>query len=100
MPPTGQKARIPFTGVVNIRGDKLYHEHIWWDQATVLMQLGLLPEYLPFPYPVDGQGLQPNSNLEYRLPVTGADQALKLVDESSVPSNGMFDFKVRVVSSV
>lgn len=100
MPPTGQKARIPFTGVVNIRGDKLYHEHIWWDQATVLKQLGLLPEYLPFPYAVDGQVPEANSKLEYKLPVAGAYQASKLVDESSVPSNEMFDFKIRVIPSI
>jgi len=34
------------TSVVNVRGDRLYHEHIAWDQATVLVQLGLMPEYL------------------------------------------------------
>lgn len=44
IPPTGKPLEIPFTSVVNIRGDRLYHEHISWDQATVLRQLGLLPE--------------------------------------------------------
>ncbi|CRL21410.1 unnamed protein product [Penicillium camemberti] len=50
IPPTGKLVRVPLTSVVNIRGDGLFHEHIAWDQATVLVQLGLLPEYLPFPY--------------------------------------------------
>ncbi len=34
--------------VVNFRGDKLYQEHIYWDQASVLVQIGLLdPTGLP-----------------------------------------------------
>ncbi|KAK8061979.1 Carboxymethylenebutenolidase [Apiospora phragmitis] len=51
VPPTGKYIQVPFTSVVNIRGDRLYHEHISWDQGTLLRQLGLLPEYLPFPLP-------------------------------------------------
>jgi carboxymethylenebutenolidase len=31
-----------------LRGDKLAHEHIYWDQASVLVQLGLIdPASLP-----------------------------------------------------
>jgi len=34
--------------IVNFRGDKLYHEHIYWDPARVLVQIGLLnPRGLP-----------------------------------------------------
>lgn len=44
MPPTGKLLEVPFTAIVNIRGDRLFHEHIAWDQATLLRQLGLLPE--------------------------------------------------------
>jgi carboxymethylenebutenolidase len=29
-------------GVVGFQGDKLASEHIYWDQATVLSQLGIL----------------------------------------------------------
>ncbi|KAH0336279.1 NTF2-like protein, partial [Aureobasidium melanogenum] len=97
VPPTGKKVRVPFTGVVNIRGDKLYHEHIWWDQASVLIQLGLLPEYLTFPYAVDGKMPAPGKRFEYRVPATGADTALKLTNENAVESNLMFDYKVREV---
>jgi carboxymethylenebutenolidase len=79
---------------VNIRGDRLYHEHIAWDQLTVLFQLGLMPAYLPFPYPVEGLS-QPGKVLEYRVPGAGHEVADKLVDESAVPSNGMFEFVVR-----
>ncbi|KAB5522133.1 dienelactone hydrolase [Coniochaeta sp. 2T2.1] len=94
IPPTGKKLRIPFTAVVNIRGDRLYHEHIAWDQLTVLFQLGLMPEYLPFPHPVEGHS-EPGKKLEYRVPGAGHEVADKLVDESAVPSNGMFSFVVR-----
>lgn len=44
VPPTGKLLEVPFTSIVNIRGDRLFHEHIAWDQATLLRQLGLLPE--------------------------------------------------------
>lgn len=78
--------------VVNIRGDRLYHEHIWWDQGTVLAQLGLMPEHLPFPSPT-GSG----KKLEYRVPVAGEDTARKLEIKESVTSNEMFAFATREV---
>jgi carboxymethylenebutenolidase len=64
--PTGRPVEIPLVAIVNFRGDKLYHEHIYWDQASVLVQIGLL----------DPAG----------LPVAGVETAKKLVDET-LPSN-------------
>jgi carboxymethylenebutenolidase len=67
IPPTHKKVRVPFTSVVNIRGDRLYHEHIAWDQGSVLRQLGLLPKYLPFPFPLpDGKMPGKGKRFEYR----------------------------------
>lgn len=64
--PTGKYVEIAMLGVISFRGDKLYHEHIYWDQASVLVQVGLLnPE---------------------GLPVAGIEAARKLLDES-LPSN-------------
>ena len=100
MPPTGKHLRIPFTSVVNIRGDRLHHEHISWDQGTVLAQAGLLPEYLPFPYPLlDGRKPAPGKRFEYRVPAAGVEISKKLVDENSVPSNEMFGFTIREVDN-
>ncbi|KAK3354011.1 hypothetical protein B0T25DRAFT_545827 [Lasiosphaeria hispida] len=101
IPPTGRALRIPFTSVVNIRGDRLYHEHISWDQGTVLRQLGLLPEYLPFPYPLpDGrQSGKDGKQFEYRVPVVGVETAQKLVDENAVPSNEMLEHTIREVDA-
>lgn len=64
--PTGKRVEVPLVAIVGFRGDKLYHEHIYWDQASVLVQIGLL----------DAAG----------LPVAGAETAKKLLDES-LPSN-------------
>jgi carboxymethylenebutenolidase len=86
---------VPFTAVVNIRGDRLYHEHIAWDQGTVLAQLGLIPQYLPFPYHVAGQ--KEGAKYEYRVPVTGIETAAKMRDRNLVASNEMFSYKVREV---
>lgn len=58
-------------------------EHIWWDQATALKQAGILPVHLSYP---TSQGPR-----VIRLPVVGAEAAVKLVDEISVASNGMFN---------
>lgn len=66
--PTGKYVEIPMIGIIGFRGDKLYHEHIYWDQASVLVQIGLLDPAL--------------------LPVSGAEQARKLLDET-IPSNRM-----------
>lgn len=66
VPPTGKYVEIPLVAIVKFRGDKLCHEHIYWDQASVLVQIGLL----------DPEG----------LPVAGRDTARKLLDET-LPSN-------------
>lgn len=101
VPPTGKHVEIAFTSIVNVRGDRLFHEHIAWDQATVLRQLGLMPEYLPFPYALpDGQKAAEGKHFEYRVPTAGVETARKLVDESAVESNGMFEFAVREVDDV
>ncbi|KAL8334992.1 hypothetical protein RB598_009280 [Gaeumannomyces tritici] len=99
VPPTGKSLEMPFTSVVNIRGDRLYHEHIAWDQATVLRQLGLLPEYLPFPYRIDGKDPAPGKKFEYRVPAAGVETARKLADENSVESNQMFKYRFREVDA-
>lgn len=64
--PTGKRVEVPLLAVVKFRGDKLCHEHIYWDQASVLVQVGLLDPKL--------------------LPVAGVETARKLLDES-LPSN-------------
>ena len=42
VPPTGRKVRVPTVVVMGFEGQKIAYEHIYWDQATVLVQLGLL----------------------------------------------------------
>ena len=64
--PTGKKVSVPLVAIVAFRGDRLHHEHIYWDQASVLVQIGLL---------------EPEG-----LPVGGVETALKASDET-LPSN-------------
>ena len=68
IPPTGRRVEIPLIAVVQFRGDKIFNEHIYWDQASLLTQLGVL----------DPKG----------LPITAVEQARKLTDES-LPSNAL-----------
>lgn len=64
--PTQRKVEIPMVVVVQFEGDKIACERIYWDQASVLVQIGVL---------------DPTS-----LPVTGVEQACKFED-SQLPSN-------------
>ena len=46
--PTNHHVRIPLVAIVRFRDGKVAHEHIYWDQASVLVQIGLLdPAQLP-----------------------------------------------------
>lgn len=46
--PTGKKVEIPLVVIVGFKNGKVTHEHIYWDQASVLVQVGLLnPKGLP-----------------------------------------------------
>lgn len=46
--PTHRKVEVPMVVVVQFQDDKIACERIYWDQATVLVQLGLLdPARLP-----------------------------------------------------
>jgi len=48
IPPTGKRVEIPHVVVMNFENGKVAHEHIYWDQASVLLQVGLLdPVNLP-----------------------------------------------------
>ncbi len=68
--PTGRYVEIPLVAIVGFRGDKLSDEHVHWDQASVLTQIGAL----------DPQG----------LPVAGVETAKKLLDPA-LPSNALMD---------
>src|SRR5262249_11994856 len=62
IPPTGRKVVLPHVVVMKFKGGKVAHEHIYWDQACVLAQIGLR---------------DPS-----KLPVTGSQQAEALVEKS------------------
>ncbi|KAH6892637.1 hypothetical protein B0T10DRAFT_547331 [Thelonectria olida] len=48
VPPTNKGIEILIVSIVAIRGGRLYQEHVYWDQASVLFQAGLLdPKLLP-----------------------------------------------------
>jgi carboxymethylenebutenolidase len=65
---SGRHVKLPHVVVMGFEGGKVAYEHIYWDQASALVQVGAL----------DPSG----------LPVTGAEQASKLLDKS-LPTNEM-----------
>jgi carboxymethylenebutenolidase len=44
IPPTNRYVEVPLVAIVRFRDNKLAHEHIYWDQASVLKQIGLLTD--------------------------------------------------------
>jgi carboxymethylenebutenolidase len=44
VPPTNRFVKVPLVVIVKFRDGKLAHEHIYWDQASVLKQIGLLTD--------------------------------------------------------
>jgi carboxymethylenebutenolidase len=64
--PTGRKVALAHVVIAGVKDGRITHEHIYWDQATVLAQIGLLDASC--------------------LPVSGAEQAAKVL-EPSRPSN-------------
>ena len=67
--PTGKKVEIGLVVIAGINDKKISHEHIYWDQASVLFQIGLIDRH--------------------DLPICGSKSAKKLLD-SSIP-NRMLD---------
>jgi carboxymethylenebutenolidase len=64
--PTGKRVEVPLVAIVRFRNGKLAHEHIYWDQASVLVQIGILDPA--------------------KLPVAGVESARKVLDPT-LPAN-------------
>jgi hypothetical protein len=72
IPATNKQVEVVVVSIVSIRGGKLSSEHVYWDQASVLLQVGLLDPKL-VSEGMKGQGVQ-------RLPVTGREAARRVLD--------------------
>ena len=66
--PTRRRVEVPLVVVVQLKGEEIVSERIYWDQASVLVQVGLIDPA--------------------RLPVAGAETARKLLDPT-LPSNAL-----------
>jgi carboxymethylenebutenolidase len=66
--PTGRPVEVPLVAIVQFRDGKVAHEHIYWDQASVLVQIGRLDPR--------------------ELPVAGGETARKVLDPNQ-PSNAL-----------
>jgi carboxymethylenebutenolidase len=66
--PTGKRVEVPLVAIVRFKEGKLAHEHIYWDQASVLVQIGLIDAA--------------------KLPVAGLESARKVLDPT-LPANAL-----------
>ncbi len=69
--PTGRQIEFAVIVVVQFEDDKIAGERIYWDQASVLAQVGLLDAG--------------------KLPVTGSEAARKVLDPTREPSNALIE---------
>lgn len=67
VPATGRRLEFVTVVIIYFEDGKMSEEHIHWDQASVLVQAGLIDPA--------------------HLPVSGAEAAHKMLDRNSVPSN-------------
>src|SRR3989440_7622704 len=70
IPATGKRVEVPLVAIVRFRDGKLAYEHIYWDQASVLVQIGLI---------------DPS-----KLPVAGVESARKVLDPT-LPANALME---------
>jgi hypothetical protein len=81
--PTGKKVEIVVVSIVGMRAGKIWSERFYWDQASVLFQVGLLdPDVIPEEHK--------DTDLEM-LPIAGSEAARKIMDFESEESNDMID---------
>jgi carboxymethylenebutenolidase len=71
IPPTGRPVEVAIVAIVQFETGLIASEHIYWDQASVLVQLGLLDTK--------------------RLPVLGAESARKVLDPTALPTNHLIE---------
>ncbi len=67
IPSTGKYVELPHVVVMRFEDGKISHEHIYWDQASLLVQIGLLDSRM--------------------LPVRGREQAKRLLELSQQADN-------------
>ena len=71
IPPTGKKVTVAVIVVIQFKGEKISDERIYWDQASVLTQIGLLDPK--------------------RLPVVGKEEADKVLNPAKQLSNKLIE---------
>jgi carboxymethylenebutenolidase len=71
IPPTGKRVELPHVVLMKFENGKIAHEHVWWDQASLLVQVGLLDAV--------------------NLPVAGVEQARNLLRVKHRPADGSRD---------
>ena len=85
VPPTKRKVEIILVSIVSMKAGTLSSEHVYWDQASVLVQVGLLdPKLVP-------QGVQGVD----RLPVLGGEAAQRMLREDPETDEGFHNRLIR-----
>lgn len=73
--PTGKRVEIILVAIIAFKADRIFTEHLYWDQASVLVQVGLLdPKLLP-------EGVCSSSGGVKQLPVVGREAARRILGE-------------------
>ncbi|KAI0593004.1 dienelactone hydrolase [Biscogniauxia sp. FL1348] len=71
VPPTNKRVEVMVVSIVTLKAGKICHEHVYWDQASVLLQVGLLDPKL-VPQKASERGVK-------KLPVVGREAARRVL---------------------
>ncbi|KAL4987533.1 hypothetical protein BDW68DRAFT_108741 [Aspergillus falconensis] len=75
VPPTGRSVRIPLVMTASFLGGKIARHNMYWDQASVLVQIGLLdPALIPSSFKATGPNSKGKGTID-RMPVVGEEAA-------------------------
>lgn len=85
IPPTGKQVEVAMVVIVAIRGGRICAENVYWDQASVLFQIGLLdPKYVPSSFKTKEED---KAKTVEKVPVLGSEAAKKVLDDEDGKSN-------------
>ena len=86
IPPTGKRVEIPLLIVIQFDGDQMAREHLYRDQAPVLVQGMLAPAGLPVVGAESGRSI-----IDHSIPLSGSPQFSR--EQSPAPLGPLRDLQ-------
>ncbi|PSR81293.1 hypothetical protein BD289DRAFT_43377 [Coniella lustricola] len=89
--PTRKRVEVMVVSIVTVRAGRLYSEHVYWDQASVLVQVGLLDPKLSVPEKAQRKFEAAGGKGALKLPVVGRQAARRVLRGMEDADDGQAD---------